>query len=168
MNTVTAFHQLGRFIFLFQHIESALTEMLVLMASADDEAVRILINEHDFGKRVRTTDVMFSWFINARHVPDDGCKQEFHKLMDDIVELSKVRNQLVHSKYSLWTNIEGANGFIREKSALRSSKGKREEDEKEMLPADFEADCGRLSMALQSLEQFRRKIIDWLYPVEPE
>ncbi|HEX5055921.1 MAG TPA: hypothetical protein VFX02_05435 [Gammaproteobacteria bacterium] len=60
INQSTAFHQFGRFIFLFQHIESALTELLVLMAEADDEAVRILANELEFSKRVKTTDVMFA------------------------------------------------------------------------------------------------------------
>lgn len=166
VNNVTAFHQLGRFVFLFQHIESALTELLVLMASADDEAIRILINELEFSQRVKTTDVMFSWFVDVRRLPNNTCKQDFRKLMGEIIKLSEIRNHLVHSKYSLWTNVDGVSGLIREKSALRASKGKREDSEEELLPEAFEGDCGRLSMALQSLEQFRLRIIDWLYPVE--
>jgi len=38
MSHPTAYHQLGRFIVSFQHAEAALTELLVLMVRADDEA----------------------------------------------------------------------------------------------------------------------------------
>jgi phenylpyruvate tautomerase PptA (4-oxalocrotonate tautomerase family) len=49
MNQPTAYHQIGRFIVSFQHAEAALTELLVLMAHADDEAIRILVNELEYG-----------------------------------------------------------------------------------------------------------------------
>lgn len=84
-----------------------------------------------------------------------------------MVELGKVgerRNELVHSKYSLWVNVAGAAGLIRENSKLRASKGTREEEEEELLPEAFNADFERLENALRDIETFRLKIIDWLYP----
>jgi hypothetical protein len=167
VNSTTTFHQLGRFVFLFQHIEAALTGLLVLMARVDDEAVRILINELEYSKRVKTTDVMFARFVDLRRDPDDAAKQEFRELMIEIGKLGERRNEIVHSKYSIWTNVDGASGLIRENSALRASKGIRESTEEELLPEALEGDCGRLSIALQSLERFRLKIIDWQDPDEP-
>lgn len=89
MNQTTAFHQLGRFIFLFQHVESALTELLVLMARADDEVIRILVNELEYSKRVKTTDVMFALFVDLLSPSDETAKKEFHELMDEINKLGE-------------------------------------------------------------------------------
>ena len=165
MDQTTAFHQLGRFVFLFQHVEAALTELLVLMARADDEAIRILVNELEFSKRVKTTDVMFARFVDLLRDPDENAKAEFHKLMNDIVKLGERRNELVHSKYVAWINIEGSYGLLRQNSALRASKGLREDGEEELLPEALEADGDKLGVALQALERFRLRVIDWVYPV---
>jgi hypothetical protein len=162
MSESSAFHQLGRFIFLFQHIEAALTELLVLLARADDEAIRILVNELEFSKRVKTTDVMFSWFIDLHREPNETEKTEFHKLMNDIGNLGERRNKIVHSKYSAWINADGVYGLIRQSSELRSSKGIREDKQEELLSAALEADCDKLSVALHKLEKIRLKVIDWL------
>jgi len=161
---ITTLHQIGQFIFSFQHVESALTELLVLMAKADDEAIRILVNELDYSKRVKTTDVMFARFVNLQRNPASAAKAEFHKLMDGLLKLGERRNEIVHSKYTSWINVDGASGIIRENSKLRSSKGIREGEEEEPLPETFDSDFKKLTLSLQELEQFRLKIIDWLYP----
>ncbi|MES2237348.1 MAG: hypothetical protein V4500_06310 [Pseudomonadota bacterium] len=166
MSQPTAFHQLGRFIFLFQHIEAALTELLVLLARADDETTRILVNELEYGKRVTTTDVMFAWFAELGPESAKTAKADFHKIMVELIELGKRRNDIIHSKYSRWINVEGVDGLIRQNSKLRTSKGKviRELDEEELLPEAFEADCNRMSLSLMQMEDFRMKIIAWLDP----
>ena len=84
-----------------------------------------------------------------------------------MVELGKLgerRNNLVHSKYTMWRNVHGADGLIRQNSNLRASKGFREEAEEEMLPESFNPDLERLELALREMETFRMTIINWLYP----
>ena len=164
MNQYTAYHQIGSFVVSFQHLEAVLTELLVLMARADDEAIRILVNELEFSKRVKTTAVMFAWFVGLQREPDETAKAEFHKLMVELGKLGERRNEIVHSKYSLWTNIEGAAGLVRENSKLRAGKGVRQIEEEDLLPETFDSDLNRLLVALEALQSFRLKIIDWLYP----
>lgn len=164
MNHPTAYHQLGCFIVSFQHAEATLTELLVLMVNADEEAIRILVNELEYNNRVKTTDVMFARFVDLHREPDEAAKSEFHKLMVELGKLGERQNEIVHSKYMAWLNVEGDSGLIRQKSELRASKGTREDEEEEFLPDAFNADFKRISIALQALEDFRLKVIDWLYP----
>jgi hypothetical protein len=164
MEQSTSYHELGRFIVSFQHAEAALTELLVLMAKADDEAVRILVNELEYSQRVKTADVMFARFVDLRRQLDQAEKTDFHCLMIEFRNLGGRRNEIVHSKYTPWINVEGASGLLRENSRLRASKGTREDEEEELLPQAFAEDFRRLSAALQQLERFRPKVIDWLYP----
>jgi hypothetical protein len=166
MNKPTAYHQIGQFIVFFQHVESALTELLVLMSQADDEAIRILVNELKYAQRVKTTGVLFARFVDLQRKPDPVAKDEFSKLMSELLELGERRNELVHSKYTLWFNVQGAAGVLRENSKLRASKGVREIEEEKLLPEAFSDDLKRLSNALNALERFRLKVIDWRYPDE--
>jgi hypothetical protein len=80
MTQSTVHEQIGHFIVMFQHAEAELTELLVLMAHADDEFIRILTNDLEYSKRVNTTDVMFARFIDLRPRTDETEKSEFHKL----------------------------------------------------------------------------------------
>ena len=164
MTAHTAYHQLGTFIVNFQHAEAAIDEILVFLAKADSEAVRILVNELEYSQRLKTADVLLARFVDLQREPDLPAKAEFHKLMVELGKLGERRNDLVHSKYMSWINVEGAAGLIRQNSKLRASKGVREESEEELLPEAFNADFERLARALQELEVFRLKIIDWLYP----
>jgi len=160
----TAYHQLGRFIVEFQHLEDAVNNLLVLMADADCEVVRILVNELEYSKRLKTADVLFSRFTDIRTNTDPTKKTEFHKLMTELIELGQRRNELVHSKYNPWINIEGKEGLLRTNSTLRASKGEREEQEEELQPEAFNADIERLRVAANIIEKFRIQIIDWKYP----
>lgn len=158
------FHQLGRFIFLFQHLEAALTELLVLMTRADDEAIRILVNELEFNKRIRTVDVLFARFIEIMSQTDKSKVQWFHELMGEVQKLSVRRNELVHSKYTLWVSADGTPGLIRENSKLRASKGIREQEEEEILAHILDTDCDSLTIVLQKLEALRLEIIKIAHP----
>lgn len=166
MDQPTPFHQLGRFVVLFQHIEAALTELLVLMSEADDEVIRILVNELEFGKRAKTTDVLFARFVDLRG-GDPEEKVEFHKVISELQKLSERRNDIVHSRYRRWRNVDGLDGLIRYNSELSGKKGIREDVEEELLPEKFEEDCDRCSVSLMALERFRLKVIDWRYPDAP-
>lgn len=164
MITPTAYHQIGKFVVYFQHAEAAINEILILLANSDDEAVRILVNELEYSQRLKTADVMLARFVDLQREPNLPAKADFHKLMGELGRLGERRNQLVHSKYTQWFNVEGAKGLIRQNSKLRASKGTRVEDEEELLPDAFNVDFEHLYIALQELEAFRLKIINWLYP----
>ena len=91
----------------------------------------------------------------------------FHKLITQLQKLGTRRNEIVHSKYYNWTNVAGEIGLLRQNSKLRGGKGKREDIEEELLPKDLWSDLGNLINAYNQLESFRRKIIDWVCPIEP-
>lgn len=164
MQKPSSYQKLGRFIVVFQHTEAALTDLLVLMAKADDETIRILVNELEYSQRVKTTDVMFARFVDLSYDQDKSAKTEFHALMVKLLKLGERRNEIVHSRYKPLINVEGNSGLLRENSKLRGSKGTREEEEEELLPEAFSEDFERLRVARQELERFRLKVIDLLYP----
>ena len=166
MTAPTAYHQIGKFVVYFQHVETAINEILVLLANADDEAILILVNELEYSQRLKTAVVMLARSVDLQHEPDLSAKAEFHSLMGELRSLGERRNDLVHSNYTQWFNVEGAPGLIRQNSKLRGSKGIREEDEEKLLPESFNTDFERLDGALQRLEAFRLKAIDWRYPNE--
>jgi hypothetical protein len=162
-NSPTEFHQLGKFIYLFQIVERQIEELIVLLSGADDEMTSILMNELGFYEKLKATDVMFARFIDVRTI-DGGVKKEFHQKIDEVVELCKRRNDIVHSKYRSLLNIDGKIGLLRENSKLKPSKGTREETEEELMPEDFTDDLSRISKVSTDLENYRLRIIDWLYP----
>jgi hypothetical protein len=163
MTSPTAYHQLGRFIVAFQHLEDTVNDLLVLMANTDDGVVRILANDLEYGRRLNTADVLFARFVDLRNNTKAEAKAEFHKLMVELRELGERRNDLVHSKYNPWLNVHGKEGLLRTNAKLRGSKGEREEKEEELQPEAFNPDLQRLGVAAAKLEKFRLQIIDWLY-----
>jgi len=92
MNTPTAYHQLGRFIVAFQHLEGAVNDLLELMADTDGEVVRILANDLEYSKRLNTADVLFARFVDLRNNTDLQAKADFHKLVVDLRDLGERRN----------------------------------------------------------------------------
>jgi hypothetical protein len=87
--------------------------MLVLMSRAEDETIRILVNEIEYRGRVKTTDVMFARFVDIFPIQNKADKEEFHKLMIKLGKLGERRNDIVHSRYVRWKNIDGDDGLIR-------------------------------------------------------
>ena len=165
MNTPTAYHQLGQFVVSFQHLEESVNNLLELLSNSDSEVVRILVNELEYGKRLKTADVLFARFVDLRTNTEPSSKAEFHKLIIELGELGERRNELVHSRYNRWINVHGREGLLRTNSKLRGKKGEREETEEELQPEAFNADLSRLNVAANNLEAFRLKVIDWLYPL---
>ena len=165
MNSTTAHHQLGSFIVDFQHIESAIDEIFCLLTeSADPETVSILINELTYSQRIKTVDVLFARFIDLRVGSCKADRAEFHKLIIKLGKLGERRNELVHSKYMNWLNVDGKSGLIRENSRLKGGLGIREQQEEELLPEDFYADLQNLREASKEIENFRLKLINYIYP----
>ncbi|MDO8334506.1 MAG: hypothetical protein Q7T35_07555 [Nitrosomonas sp.] len=136
------------------------------MAGADEENVCILINELEYSKRLKTTDVLFARFVDLRSNTDPAIKDQFHELIVELGKLGERRNELVHSKYYLWLNVDGKEGLLRKNSILRAKMGEREEQEEELQPEAFDKDLNRLNSAAEKLEKFRIQIIDWKFPEE--
>lgn len=164
MMEITSYHQLGKFVVWFQQIEDLVNAILGLLAKADQEMIRILINELEFSQRIKTMDVMFCRFMDVRLGTDENEKKEFHSLVVELGKLGERRNDLVHSNYTDWRDVNGALGLLRSNSKLRGSKGIREESEEELLPEAFNKDLERLKIAIQRIERFRLKVIDMVYP----
>jgi hypothetical protein len=164
MTSPTSYHQLGRFIVSFQNLEGAVNELLELMSGGDCEATRILANDLEYGKRLNTADVLFARFVDIRNNTDPAAKVEFHKLMVELRELGERRNEMVHSRYHRWIDVNGNEGLLRKNSKLRGKAGQREELEEELQPTAFDADLQRLTEAGGTLEMFRLQVIAWLYP----
>jgi hypothetical protein len=164
MNTPTAYHQLGKFVVSFQHLDESVKNLLELLSDDDGEVVRILVNELEYSKRLKTADVVFARFVDLRKITDSSIKAEFHKLIVELDKIGTRRNELIHSSYNCWMDIQGSEGLLRTNSKLRGSKGVREEKEEELQSEAFNADLSRLDVAAQELEAFRLKVIDWLNP----
>ena len=167
MTSHTAFHQLGRFIVEFQHLEGAVNELLELMSGGDCEATRILAHDLEYSKRLNTADVLFARFVDIRRKTDPAAKADFHKLMSLLRDLGERRNEMVHSRYHHWIDVHGSEGLLRQNSKLRGKAGQREELEEELQPNAFDVDLQRLAADGRQLEKFRLQVIDWLYP-DPE
>jgi len=162
MNDTTPYHQIGKFIVLFQDVEEAINEIIVLLVNVDNEAVLILINELGYAQRLKTADVMFGRFVDLNGDSKLPTKAEFQYLIVKLMKLGERRNALVHSKYMPWINIEGVAGLIRKNSKFR--KGIRKQEEEELLSETFTDDLHALAVALEEIEAFRSRVIDRLYP----
>ena len=161
-----AFHQLGLFVYSFQSVEREVEEILLLLMKADEEMVAILMSELDFSQKLRTVDVLFSRFVDVRRGISADEKTSFHNSVSQIVKLCQRRNEIVHSKYHTWQNIEGKLGLLRQNSKLRTSKGIREESEEELLPEAFAVDAKNISECLRDLERHRLKVLESLYDTD--
>ncbi|MBL0211978.1 MAG: hypothetical protein IPQ13_13870 [Holophagaceae bacterium] len=166
MNSPTALHQLGLFIFSFQHVENRLKNLIALIAGDDEEATQILINYMEYNQLIKTIDVLFARYINIHKDAEKSVKDEFHNLMVDLGKLGERRNELVHSHYFRWIDIEGREGLLRQNSKLSRKAGISEETEEELQPNAFDNDLKKLENADAHIESFRLQVIDCLYPVD--
>ena len=160
----TTYHQLGRVIVSFQHVEHALTEIILLLAGGDEEVVRILVHDLGNAQRVRAASTLFTRFVDLRPNLSPQAKTDFYTLLALLETLGQRRNELVHSRYVNWSPLGGGEGLLRTK-ARRPAKGPAtEESEEGMLVDSFENDLLALAKAQMLLENARLNIIDWLYP----
>lgn len=163
MSANVVYQQLGQLIVSFQNVENALTDILVEMVNADGEYIRILINELEYSQRVKATDVVFARFLDLRE-PDSTAKKQFHELMIECLKLGELRNDIVHSTYTHFINLDSALALRRENSKLTSSKGMRKVEEEDLSEASFTPLFERLYTVQKRIEDFRLKLIDWNHP----
>jgi len=159
------YHQLGKFVVVFQRLEAQVTDIVLLIVKGNPEFVRILITQHEFSSLLKTTDVLFSRYVDERTI-DDSEKAIFHKLIVECSKIAEIRNNLVHSQYFDLVQGDEPIALIRENSKLRGGKGIRLEESEDLTKEEFEKYFDRLNLTINELEAFRLKIIDWNYPIE--
>lgn len=166
MSEVTAMHQLGQFIVRFQNLERLVNDILIHLSEGieDSEIVTILVHELEFGKRVNTADVLFSYIISTRFPNKNEWSDRFHKLAEQLIELSKLRNKMVHGQYSLWTDIEGRKGLIRSDSQLKPSKRARIDTDVDLLPEHFDEALEQMIEVAERLQIVRTRIVEFMNP----
>lgn len=159
------YFQLGKFVVIFQSLEAQATEIVLQIVNGNDEFVKILITQHEFSSLLKTTDVLFSRYVDERTI-DDSEKNIFHKLIVDCNKLAELRNTIVHSQYIDLVKGDEHIALVRENSKLSGGKGARVEETEDLTKEDFEKYFDQLNVVINELEKFRLKIIDWNDPCE--
>jgi len=159
------YHQLGKFVVIFQRLEAQVTDIVLEIVKGNPEFVKILITQHEFSSLLKTTDVLFSRYVDERSI-DDSEKGIFHKLIVKCSKLAELRNRIVHSQYFDLVEGDEPIALVRENSKLSGGRGIRVEETEDLTKEDFEEYFARLNYAIDELEAFRLKIIDWNYPCE--
>jgi hypothetical protein len=155
------FQQLGKFVVLFQGLESSLIEMISVVAD-EDYSVAILPAETKYRRLVGSTDVMFSRFVDRLRQSDLEAKTRFHELMEKCLDIGVLRDRLIHSKYALLTSAGNVAVPVREKAKLKFKGGSRRQVIGENLPVEsFEPYLQQIAEVLAELESFRLQAIEW-------
>ena len=160
----TTYHQLGRFVVTFQHVEHAVTEIILLLTQGDDEATKILIHDLGYAQRLRVASSMFTRFVELRSDKDEKVKADFYSLVSELESIGQRRNELVHSRYINWLQLGGAEGLLRTKQRRSNKSPATELTEEGLKSESFEDDFLRLAKAQMLLENARLNILDMLYP----
>src|SRR6266849_3750112 len=164
MSESTLYEQLGKFVVLFQRLESSLSEITTLIAD-EHFAVPILLTEIEYRRLVESTDVVFSSFVDLQRNPDAKAKERFHSLMNKWLDLGVLRNRLVHSTYAHLEKEGEVVALVQEKAKLKFKGGPRREVIEEDLSVDsFDPYFEKITDALTELESFRLLVVDWKYP----
>ncbi|RVU47061.1 hypothetical protein [Rubrivivax rivuli] len=167
MNPEVALQRVGSFIVQFQQLEAQVNEIIVLLAGGNEEVTRILINELEFSKRLKTADVLHGYFFSLRGREHTTFRSDFHTLATNLERISQRRNELVHSSYHYWITHEKKLGLIRKNSRLRGAKGILEQVEEELLPESFEQDLEKVNDLSIQLEQCRQDLTSIIYADDP-
>ena len=159
------YHHLGKFVVIFQRLEAQVTDIVLEIVNGNCEFVKILITQHEFSSLLKTTDVLFSRYVDERTI-DDSEKSLFHKLIVKCLKLAELRNTIVHSQYFDLVNGDEPIALIRENSKLSVGKGTRVEETEDLTEDNFKEYFVRLYDAINELEVFQQKIIDWNCPID--
>jgi hypothetical protein len=116
-----------------------------------------------FSQKIKCVDIIFARFSEIHSVEGEE-RKNFSSLMNRVVALSERRNVLVHSKYWSYLASDDQLGLLRKKPKLNRKSGRLEDIEEVLMPEDFLSDFDRMNRIAMDIEQYRIKIIDWLYP----
>lgn len=158
--------ELGHFVFVFQAIEAAVTDLIEFVIDADPEYVHALAAELEYSAKVRALDVIFARYAQIHGLATEVPHPDFHKLMSKLLRLAERRNEIVHSFYNLLITVDGTLALMRRPTKLRPSKGERHDPPEDILPGALAAETGSMQEYLQELEKYRTVVLDARYPPE--
>ena len=158
------YHQLGKFVVVFQRLESSLIEIIDLIAD-EDCAVEILPAETEYRRLVESTDAIFSRFVDRMRQPDLEAKTQFHQLMQQCLDIGVLRDSLIHSTYALLERPRNAVAPLPANGAHQAKVARLSESIGESLSLEpFEPYFERLANVLTQIESFRLQVIAWKRP----
>ena len=140
----TTYHQLGRVVVRFQHVEHAVTEIILLLVQGDDEATKILVHDLGYMQRVKVASSLFTRFVELRTNINPDAKRDFYALVTELEGVGQRRNELVHSRYVNWIPLGGAEGLLRTKQRRSTKSPATETTEEEILSESFRCVARRL------------------------
>jgi len=141
-----------------------MVNLTVQLVDADPEYVSTLTAELAFNSKARALDVIYTRYAQIHGLSSETPHPEFHLLISRIQKLATRRNDLVHSFYGLLITVDGEAALARQPTKLKPSKGLREQEGEDILPARIEAEISEMHSILQKLEEYRLQAIDIKYP----
>jgi hypothetical protein len=163
---IPSIHQeLGKFVVLFQTMDSVVNEIIYQISDGKSYVAEAFITKTEFTAKMEIADVIFTHYVDITANTNSDSKNEFHSLMNRCKKIGQDRNIIVHSVYYPLTKIDGSKRLIQQNPRLRFKDGSEiSVNDKELCLEDFENLNIKITSALNELEKFRIKIIDWKYP----
>lgn len=157
----THHQQIGKFVVLFQGLESSLIGMIGAITD-EDYAAPILPAETKYRRLIGATDVNFSHVVDRLHQPDLEAKARFHELMEKCLHIGVLRDRLIHSKYALLISADNVGAPAQINGKLKLKEGSRGQVSGEDPAAEsFELFCRQIAEVVAELESFRLQVIEW-------
>lgn len=163
---IPAIHQeLGKFIVLFQTMDSAINDLIISIADKKHFVAEAFIAKTEFTAKMDVADVIFTHFVDITANTDKTEKENFRSLIKECKTIGQERNVIVHSVYYPLTKADGTKRLIQQNPRLKfKSSSQIVINDNELAIDDFTKINEKISEALKEIERFRLKLIDWEYP----
>ncbi len=166
MDIQSIHRELGKFVVLFQTLDNAVNEIIYQISDTKVYVAETFITKTEFTAKMEVADVIFSHYVDITANTDSKSKKEFHSLMNKCKKIGQERNVVVHSVYYPLTKVDGSKRLIQQNPRLKFKDGSKiSVNDKELSLEDFENLNIKITHALEELEKFRLKLIDWEYPI---
>ena len=153
--------QLGKFVVLFQGLESSLIGMIGAITD-QAYAAPILPVETKYRRLVGATGAKFSRAVDLLRQPDLEAKARFHELMEKCLHIGVLRDRLIHSKYALLTRASNTVAPAQKNGKLTFKEGScGQVIGKDPAVESFEPHCREIAEVVAEIESFRLHVIEW-------
>ncbi|MBL8039317.1 MAG: hypothetical protein JNN16_17615 [Nitrospira sp.] len=166
MRSTPIMEELGKFVVDFQAVEAALVDLIIRLTDSDCEYIAALTAELEFNSKARALDIIFGRFSQLHGLTNKSPHPEFHKLMVRVQKLATRRNEIVHSFYNFFVNVDGEVGIRRTPTKLKPSEGIRQQQQEDILAEQLQVEVTEIKSLLSDLEFYRLEVIDLLNPIE--
>lgn len=158
--------ELGKFVVLFQTMDNAINNLIHYLADDKQFIAEAFIAKTEFTAKMEIADVIFTNYIEITANTDRKEKEKFHSLMNKCKKIGRERNIIVHSVYYPLTKVDGTKRLIQQNPRLKFEGGSHIDiNDKELALEDFEKINLKITDALEEIERFRLKLIDYNCPI---